>query len=230
MFWFHKDEERYRKWVQNSRWDDLGTFPIQKLCHYQMCSEHFEDSQFMNKETKTKLIWNAIPTLFDVPNPPSKVTPSQPIKTWLMMSTMKKSSVKSTEQPVDILQDLPSTSKQSQVCDTPQKRRLKQKIQTLRTKLCRKQQFTMPRNKDTNDLLVAQLKQYLSVETVNFIERQIMLHHSKMFQHRCAINHFVHIIVHQLLHTLHHSTHIRTPYVVQHSIDHLMVRTLASLA
>ena len=38
-----------------------------------------------------------------------------------MMSTMRKTSIKSTEQPVDILQDLPSTSKQSPVCDTPQK-------------------------------------------------------------------------------------------------------------
>ena len=66
----------------------------------------------MKKETKSKLTWNVIPTLFDVPNPPSEVTQSQPVKTRLMMSTMKKTFVKSTEQPVDILQDLPSTSKQ----------------------------------------------------------------------------------------------------------------------
>ena len=124
MFQFPKDEEWFRKWVQNSRWDDLRTVPIQKPCHYQLCSKHFEDSQFMNKETKSKLIWNAIPTLFDVPNTPSKVTPSHPIKTRSIMSTMKKTSAKSTEQPVDILQDLPSTSKQSQVYDMPQKKRL----------------------------------------------------------------------------------------------------------
>ena len=100
-------------------------FQIQKLYHYQLCSKHFEDSQLMNKETKNKLIWNAMPTLFDVPNPPSKVMPSQTIKARSLMSTMKKTSLKSIEQPVDILQDLLSTLKQSQVCDTPQKKRLK---------------------------------------------------------------------------------------------------------
>ena len=90
MFEFLKDVERCRKCIQNSRWDDLRTFPIQKLCYYQLCSKHFEDSQFMNKETKNKLIWNAIPTLFDVLNPPSKITPSWTIKPRSMMSTMKK--------------------------------------------------------------------------------------------------------------------------------------------
>ena len=128
-----------------SRWDDLRTAPIQKLCHYQLCSKHFEDSEFMNKETKNKLIWNAIPTLFDVPNSPSKVTPSWPIKARSMMSTMKKTSVESTEQPVDILQDLPSTLQQRQVCNTPQKKRLKWKIQALSTELWQKQQFIKPR-------------------------------------------------------------------------------------
>ena len=87
MFWFPKDEERCRKWVQNSRWDDLRTVPIQKLCHFQLCSKHFEDSQFMKARS--------------------------------VMSTIKKTSIKSIEQPFDILQDLPSTSKQSHVCDTP---------------------------------------------------------------------------------------------------------------
>ena len=50
----------------------------------------------MNKETENELIWNAILTLFDVPNPPSKVTPCWSIKARSMMSTMKKTSVKST--------------------------------------------------------------------------------------------------------------------------------------
>ena len=79
--------------------------------------------KILNSWTKkqNKVIWNAIPTLFDVLNPPSKVTPSQPIKARSMRSTIKKTSVESTEQPVDILQDLPSTSKQSQVWHTTEK-------------------------------------------------------------------------------------------------------------
>ena len=66
---------------------------------------------------------------------------------------MKKTSVKSTEQPVDILQDFPSISKHDQVCNTPQKKRLKPKVQAFRTKLWRKQQFTKPRNKAAIDSL-----------------------------------------------------------------------------
>ena len=122
-----QDEERCRKWVQNNRLDDLRAVPIQKLGHYQLCSRHFEDSQFMNKET-----------------------------------------VKSTEQPVDILQHIPSTStsKQSQVCDTPKKKRLKPKVQALRTKLWGKKQFTKPRNKAAIDSLVAQYTQVLPSQTL----------------------------------------------------------------
>ena len=72
-----KDDERCKKWVQNIRRDDIRQTPLHKLCHLHLCSNHFEDSQFMNKNTKSKLIWNAVPTLFDVPNPPPKITPSQ---------------------------------------------------------------------------------------------------------------------------------------------------------
>ena len=34
-----------------------------------MCSVHFEDDQFMNV-FKKRLVWNAVPTLVDVPNAP----------------------------------------------------------------------------------------------------------------------------------------------------------------
>ena len=102
------------------------------------------------------------------------------------MSAMKKTSVKSPEQPVDILQDLPQLqSKATSV--THHRKRFMQKIQVLRIKLWRKQQFTKPRNKAVIDSLVVQLKQYLPVETVSFTERQIILHHSKMFQCRYVI-------------------------------------------
>ena len=37
------------------------------------CSEHFEKNQFLNKKTillKNRLIWNAVPTIFSIANPP----------------------------------------------------------------------------------------------------------------------------------------------------------------
>lgn len=66
---------RCKKWVINSRRGDLDHLSAEQLNrNYRLCSNHFEESQFMNKIQKNRLIWNAIPTLFDVPNPPAKVT------------------------------------------------------------------------------------------------------------------------------------------------------------
>ena len=46
---------------------------------YTLCSKHFEDSQFMNPAKKNSLIHTAVPTIFDVPNPPPSVTPKRPL-------------------------------------------------------------------------------------------------------------------------------------------------------
>ncbi|KAG0725530.1 hypothetical protein GWK47_004648 [Chionoecetes opilio] len=43
-----------------------------------MCQIHFIDTQFMNGQSKEKLIWNAIPTIFlSVPNPPQPLQASR---------------------------------------------------------------------------------------------------------------------------------------------------------
>ena len=42
-----------------------------------LCSKHFEDSQFFNPKLKNRLVHDAIPTIFDVPNPPNPVTPKR---------------------------------------------------------------------------------------------------------------------------------------------------------
>ena len=69
--------DRSKKWVVNTRRDDLWDFSPETLYkNYSLCSDHFELSQFMNPQKK-KLIWNAIPTLFTVPNPPPAVTPKR---------------------------------------------------------------------------------------------------------------------------------------------------------
>lgn len=43
-----------------------------------ICSDHFEDSQFMNCVTKEKLKWDAVPTIFRVPNPPKRLESIRP--------------------------------------------------------------------------------------------------------------------------------------------------------
>ena len=70
---------RCKKWVINTRRGDLDHLSAEQLYkNYRICAKHFEDSQFMNPN-KNKLVWNAVPTLFDVPNPPAKITPPRSI-------------------------------------------------------------------------------------------------------------------------------------------------------
>ncbi|KAJ8406235.1 hypothetical protein AAFF_G00304660 [Aldrovandia affinis] len=74
-----------RKWVINCRRDFVPT-PCSRLCQ-----DHFEESQFeeiaRSPAGGRKLKPNAIPTLFNVPDPPSPITPvivlplkSEPVK------------------------------------------------------------------------------------------------------------------------------------------------------
>lgn len=70
---------RCKKWVVNLRRDDLhGKSPEALYKNNVVCALHFEDSQFMNPFERNKLIHCAVPSLFDIPNPPKKVTPSRP--------------------------------------------------------------------------------------------------------------------------------------------------------
>ncbi|XP_055488319.1 THAP domain-containing protein 2-like [Leucoraja erinacea] len=64
-----------QRWVQNTRRQDFlhrSTEYLSANCC--LCSVHFELDQFSNKQTKNRLNWNAVPTLFDVPNPPKRLS------------------------------------------------------------------------------------------------------------------------------------------------------------
>ena len=65
---------RSKKWLVNSRREDLSNKDVNYLYNnIKFCSLHFEDSQFMNS-AKKKLVWNAVPSLFEVPNKPPFLT------------------------------------------------------------------------------------------------------------------------------------------------------------
>ncbi|ELT94675.1 hypothetical protein CAPTEDRAFT_199997 [Capitella teleta] len=71
---FPKTEERCRLWVQFMRRQDFLGKSVKELSKKKLCNLHFEDSQFMNsKDRRSKLMPSAIPTLFNVPNPPKLI-------------------------------------------------------------------------------------------------------------------------------------------------------------
>ena len=66
---------RCKEWVLRSGRYDLLHKDVAKLhrtCLF--CSNHFEDSQFMNPQEKKRLVWNAVPTLFNMPDQPPSVS------------------------------------------------------------------------------------------------------------------------------------------------------------
>lgn len=66
---------RCKIWVQNCRRADiLGKKPEDLFKSYVLCGTHFEDSQYMNATQRNKLKWDAVPTVFAIPNPPKPVT------------------------------------------------------------------------------------------------------------------------------------------------------------
>ena len=81
------------------------TYPTEKLNkQYHVCSNHFEDSQFMNISTKNKLIHTAVPALMNLPNPPPKHTPLRPLPKCQIVPTPSTSQIKCYTKKPQILQ------------------------------------------------------------------------------------------------------------------------------
>ncbi|XP_071494064.1 uncharacterized protein [Diadema antillarum] len=75
LYRFPKDPGRCARWVQNTRRKDLlGKSPLYLYSNCRLCSKHFEDGQIL---CTGRLVWNAVPTKFDVPNPPKPITPKR---------------------------------------------------------------------------------------------------------------------------------------------------------
>ena len=95
FFRFPKDSERCQKWIQNCRREDLkGKSSTYCYGNLLLCEKHFENMMFNNPQLKITLIRNAIPTLFDVPNPPKKETLTRSVPTRNTIQSQKVSSSK----------------------------------------------------------------------------------------------------------------------------------------
>ena len=74
FFRFPKDKERSKRWVLNSRRQDLLDKSAEHLFRSNvLCANHFEMSQFTSTKKIRLKRQKAIPTLFNVPNPPEKI-------------------------------------------------------------------------------------------------------------------------------------------------------------
>lgn len=51
-------------WIKNCNTEHL-TEKLLKKNNLKVCSNHFTDSMFLNSTTKKRLVWNAIPTVFN---------------------------------------------------------------------------------------------------------------------------------------------------------------------
>ncbi|ELT88256.1 hypothetical protein CAPTEDRAFT_214598 [Capitella teleta] len=72
-----KRKDVCQKWLQNIRRCDLT---LQDLEHMRVCSEHFEPAAYKcpTDLENSRLLENAYPTLFNVSNPPPRLTPKRP--------------------------------------------------------------------------------------------------------------------------------------------------------
>nr|XP_057909037.1 THAP domain-containing protein 1-like isoform X2 [Doryrhamphus excisus] len=71
FFKFPRNKDRCRQWVVSARRTDLlsrTTCYISTNCH--LCAEHFTEDQFSNRQVKNRLNWNAVPNVFQFPDPP----------------------------------------------------------------------------------------------------------------------------------------------------------------
>lgn len=73
---------RCRQWLQNMRRDDLlkKTLPELVKARIKVCATHFEVSQFTVPSERKRLNWNGVPTIFDVPNPPKRLSMKRPLR------------------------------------------------------------------------------------------------------------------------------------------------------
>ena len=71
--------DRSRKWVQNTRRADLiGASTEYLYDNVKICSAHFESSHYYGGGS-TRLRRDAVPTKFDIPNPPKPVKARRPL-------------------------------------------------------------------------------------------------------------------------------------------------------
>lgn len=126
---------RCRQWVINCRTKSLDSKSVAELHkNFRLCSLHFEHTQFMNSsKPKLGLLHSAVPTIFNVPNPPRKITCQRRLISRSRTAAAKTSSVPTSSVSADhayctARHNTPSTN-------SPLKQQLRHKLDLTRKKL-----------------------------------------------------------------------------------------------
>lgn len=87
----------------------------------------------MNPTTQNKLVWNAVPTIFAVPNPPKPVTVSRPLPVRHEPAV----AIRNKKKHCNVEETAPLSSSPPSPVETPRKTKLKRKMNTLCVKVSR---------------------------------------------------------------------------------------------
>jgi len=63
-FFRYPNDDRLALWIKNCCTENL-TEKLSTKNSYKVCGNHFEDSMFLNSTTKNRLVFNAIPSIFN---------------------------------------------------------------------------------------------------------------------------------------------------------------------
>lgn len=64
FFSYPKDADRRELWTRNCKTEYLAD-KLTRPNSYRVCEIHFENSMFLNRNTRNRLIYNAVPTIFN---------------------------------------------------------------------------------------------------------------------------------------------------------------------
>ncbi|GFR97911.1 52 kDa repressor of the inhibitor of the protein kinase [Elysia marginata] len=155
FFRFPRDEERCKKWVINCRRQDLlNKSPRNLYTSNVLYAVHFEDTQFTEPHKKNRLKpLKAVPTLFNIPNPPPKIANRRPgPKERVVMATEEENSALPIPTPTsEPVSDSPSPGSPSSM-EQQRMLKLKKKIDSQRKRIERLQSSPSVASKQKEEL------------------------------------------------------------------------------
>ena len=177
FFRFPKDEVRSKQWVNNTRRKDVITQKSAKQLNTGtvLCANHFEANQFISKRLKK----TAVPTLFDVPNPPKTLTPARktPKPRPYLPLLKKKLLLPSLDQPPEDISTVVAAPPSKLAKAVRRIKTLRNKIESQRMRLKRLQTPLSMKKFKTSQQEIRHIKdltcKYLNKDADFFLTRQL---------------------------------------------------------